>query len=325
MIVDQRTWQIYCGVVESRSMTATAERFFLSQPSVSMLIRKLERHFESNLLYRGGRQVRPTEAGLAVYHYAKEMIKADQEVRASVSELNEGRGGQAAIGATHMVGSYYLPPALTEFARKRPDAQVSVEVVPKHHIWPSILSGDLDFAMTTREGMPPGLICREFHSERLVAVCGPRHPLTRLPRVARADLLAYELIALSRNTALNQTIEKRLRGPLDDQAPPHIAMYVSHAEAIKRVVECNLGFAVLFECAVKRELQLGQLRDVTPLDMDVSYQPFAIVYRARKQFSPLQQQLLECLLQTDTSAADAVPQRRRRGAVLNSVRPARHA
>src|SRR6266511_4144340 len=172
MTLDLRTWRIYCGVVDSHSVTATAERFFVSQPAVSLLMRKIERHYGAPLLYRGGRQIWPTEAGLAVYRYAREVIKADEEVRALVAELNEGMGGRVTLGATHMLGSYYLPPVLTEFARTRPDAEISVDVVSKHQLWPSLLSGDLDFAITTRQGMPEDLVCREFHSERMVVVCG---------------------------------------------------------------------------------------------------------------------------------------------------------
>lgn len=295
--MDRNVWQLYCAVLESGSVTETAERFYLSQPAVSMQLRKLERSLGAQLLYRSGRQMRPTEAGLAVYNHAKERIKAESELVAVVSELRDGTAGQVSIGATHMVGSYYLPPRLSEFARVRPDADVSVQIVPKERLWTSVLAGDLDFAMTTSEGMPAGLVRQEFHQEHFVVVCSPGHPLAHLEVVSLTDLRHYPLVALSRDTGVNQIIEARLCGP-DPLHRPRVAMHLGHAEAIKRVVATGLGYGVLFTCAVESELQLGLLNDITPVDMDVSYQPFALVYRAKKHFSPLQRQLLTFLVNT---------------------------
>src|SRR5919199_5481563 len=144
--MDARTWQLYCTVVESQGVTATAERFFLSQPAVSMQLQKLEHHFGAKLLYPRGRQMLPTEAGRAVYRHAKEVLKAEAEVTTIVREFNEGASGQAVIGATHMIGCYFVPALLSRFKRSRPEADIAVQIMPKDRLFPALLAGELDFA-----------------------------------------------------------------------------------------------------------------------------------------------------------------------------------
>jgi DNA-binding transcriptional LysR family regulator len=267
-----------------------------------MQLRKLERHIGVRLLFRDGRRMRPTEAGLAIYHHAKEAIKAESEVLAIVRELNEGVSGKVVIGTTNMIGSYYLPPLLSEFIQDRPDADLSVLIVPKERISAGVVAGDLDFAIMTREGVPPGLSCVEFHRERLVAVTSPTHPLAELAAPTRADLRNHQLVALSRGTGLDAIIALRLVDGDADPEAVRVALHLGHAEAIKRVVRTGLGYAVLFECAVAQELEEGTLADVTPRDMDVSYPPFSMIYRAKKQFSALQSQLLDFLVSADERA-----------------------
>ncbi|HYU21182.1 MAG TPA: LysR family transcriptional regulator [Chloroflexota bacterium] len=290
-----RLLRLYCEVVECRSVTLAAEHLMISQPAVSMNLRRIERHFGADLFYRNGRQMLATEAGLAVYRYAKSVLEGEGEVSATIRELGAGAAGRVVLGASNMIGSYYLPPLLSRFKLERPDAEISVQVLPKEQICAGVVGGELDFAIVTRDGVPDNLVCQEFHRERLLVVAGQGHPLARLRRVGRDDLLRYPLVAFSRDVALNQRIFDRLR-EAGLSGPIRIAIHLGHAEAIKRVVEAGVGIAVLFECAVRRELDLGILKDVTPADIELWYQPFAAIYRPKKRFSALQAALLDFLI-----------------------------
>src|SRR5205823_13021103 len=67
--------RVFCEIVERQSFTQAAERLFTTQPALSVHVRSLERLFGTRLVYREGRRSLPTEAGNAVYRYARGVLQ----------------------------------------------------------------------------------------------------------------------------------------------------------------------------------------------------------------------------------------------------------
>ena len=73
--------RVFCEVVERQSFTLAADHLFTTQPAISVHVRGLERYFGTRLIYREGRRSLPTEAGEAVYRYARAVLHETEELR----------------------------------------------------------------------------------------------------------------------------------------------------------------------------------------------------------------------------------------------------
>ena len=116
--MELRQLEYFVAVAEERNFTRAAAKVHVAQPGVSAQIRRLERELGQELLDRGGRSVRLTEAGAAVLPYARAAL-------AAVDELAGLLRGHIAIGTvtSHNVD---LPGLLAEFHDDHPAVEITL-------------------------------------------------------------------------------------------------------------------------------------------------------------------------------------------------------
>jgi DNA-binding transcriptional LysR family regulator len=282
--------RVFCEVVERQSFTFAADHLFTTQPAISVHIRGLERYFGTRLIYREGRRSLPTEAGEAVYRYARGVLRETEELRALVSELRDAQTGRIAVAASAPVGSYVLPQLVSRFKQRNSRADLLLRVAPAAVVREETLAGQHDFALVEAGPLPEGLAAEPLRREDLVVVAHPDHPLALRPRVDWADLREQPFVA-----ALPGTPQRAALDALSDgDIPWQIALELEHAEGIKRAVQAGMGLAVLFRCEAAQEVGLGLLREVR-VPTDGLAQEFALVYRRHKYFSPMAARFLDFL------------------------------
>src|SRR5688572_24871570 len=139
--------RVFCEVIERQSFTLAADHLFTTQPAVSVHIRSLEHFFGTRLVYREGRRSLPTEAGAAVYRYARGVLRETEQAHALVSELRDAQIGRIAVGATVAVGSYVLPQLISRFKQRNSRADLVLRVAPAATVREETLAGQHDFAL----------------------------------------------------------------------------------------------------------------------------------------------------------------------------------
>jgi DNA-binding transcriptional LysR family regulator len=283
--------RVYCEVVERQSFTLAADHLFTTQPAISVHIRGLERYFGTRLIYREGRRSLPTEAGEAVYRYARGVLRETEELRALVSELRDAQTGRIAIGASAPLGSYVLPQLISRFKQRNSRADLLLRVAPAAVVCDETLVGQHDFALVEAGPLPEGLAGEPLRREDLLLVAHPEHPLALRPSVAWADLRDQPFVAAPPGTPQRAVLD----GLADEDGGAwQIVLELEHAEGIKRAVQAGMGLAVLFRCEAAQEVGLGLLREVRVPTRGLA-QEFALVYRRHKYFSPMAARFLDFL------------------------------
>src|ERR1700739_229465 len=94
----------FCTVLSEGSMTAAAEKLYLTQPAVSQQIRNLEDELGVGLLDRGSRHAKPTVQGQLLYDYAKRIIALTQQAQVAIQTMGEGVKGSLRIGTLNSLG-----------------------------------------------------------------------------------------------------------------------------------------------------------------------------------------------------------------------------
>src|SRR6185312_17465955 len=107
----------FCTVLSEGSMTAAAEKLFLTQPAVSQQIRNLEEEMRVDLLVRGVRQVKPTLQGQLLYDYAKRILHLTQQAEVAIQTISQEMVGDLRLGTLNSIGLYLISPIVGLFLK----------------------------------------------------------------------------------------------------------------------------------------------------------------------------------------------------------------
>ncbi|NBB51338.1 LysR family transcriptional regulator [Rhizobium sp. CRIBSB] len=137
------------AVVETRSFTRAAQQRGLTQPAVSLQIRRLEDQLGVPLLDRGSRTVGLTTEGAGLLPQARRLLKLNDEI---VAALGEGDPeGEVRFGAPEDIATMHLPRILGSFARSHPRIRLSVTCDYTANLLDQLSRGLLDLALIKRE------------------------------------------------------------------------------------------------------------------------------------------------------------------------------
>jgi DNA-binding transcriptional LysR family regulator len=189
------------AVAEEGSFTRAAAREHVAQPAVSAAVRRLEKELGVELLERGRRGARPTDAGRAVLVHARAALAALTDARHVADELTGLLHGRVVVGMVVGCTSVVLAELLADFARAHPAVDVSLVEGASAGLLDDLRDGVLDLAWVGRAAPPPeGVETAVLYEEEQVAVVAADQAGREPAALAVTDLVGRRLIALPRGT-----------------------------------------------------------------------------------------------------------------------------
>lgn len=281
--------EVFRLVVELGGVGLAAAHLFVSQPVVTAHLRSLEERMGVELFCREGRSLRLTEAGEAVYEWAREIATRGREVERQISGLSNGTRGKVIVAAGMSAGSYVLPPILTEFAKAHPEADVVLNISDANHAMEAAETGACDFALVIAEHLDarPSLQREKIGEEDLILVAATRG-FTVGESVSVEELARLPFVCSPRGLIRSQLEDELLDGI--GLVHRKTAIQLGHPEAMKRAARGGLGVALLFRSAVEEDLTTGLLREIRMEGVHFAV-PLFIVQRSGKRLSPVQEAL----------------------------------
>lgn len=183
-MMDLRQLEFFLAVAEELHFGRAADRLHVVQPSVSQQIQRLERSLGVKLFDRTSRQVRLTVAGARLVPEARGILSAIDRAAAAV---RDDRGHVLRLGTADVLGER-LDVLLELFARRVPDARMSlVQVTPRERL-ERVRDGALDAALIRSAAPSPGVRLRPMWEDGLVAVLPAGHRLAAEPRLSLREL-----------------------------------------------------------------------------------------------------------------------------------------
>lgn len=275
-----RLW-VFKTVAEAGGFSAAAERLFMSQPSVSTHVRRLESSLRVRLFDRSGAHIRLTEEGSVLLEYANRLfVLADEAVRA-VRQVSDLEIGRLTVGGTTTVGTYLVPELIASLHRTYPSIGYDIVIGNAAQMTKELLAGNLGLALVAGRLDAPQLNSDEILKERLLLVAGPSHRLAGA-RIEPADLRGERFLLRERGSGTRTLQEAAL---IQWSLQNAECSEVWGPETCKHAVGEGLGISLVSEHAVAREVQLGLLRvlDVEPMP---PVRPVALAYRRDRLLSP---------------------------------------
>ncbi len=226
------------AVAEHGSISAAAERVFLSVPAAAAQIVKLEAEFKTVLLNRARKPAQLTAQGHALVMRAREVVSNYAQLYEAVSS-SEDLTGVLNIGAIPTALTGVIPKALIAFRRAHPRAQIRLE----HGLSPSLAQRlrhrELDAAIISEPQRPiPDLQWTAFTQEPIVVIASATLPV----QSDRSLLRAFPYIRFNRNFWVNRIIEEDLQRRKLLTNP---IMELDSLEAIGQMVRYGLGVSII--------------------------------------------------------------------------------
>jgi len=237
-----RQLQVFEAIVRLGSFTRAADELFVTQSTVSMQTKKLADALGVPLFENIGRQVRPTEAGVALYKSCREIFEILANVEMTVADLKGIKRGRLRLGVI-TTAKYFAPEVLGEFCKLYPGIEVALKVSNRDRIIERISANEDDlYIMGQAPSDQFNVEARAFAPNPLVMLAPRDHPLVGkknipLARIAEEPVILREPGSGTRDMTLTVFEHAGLR--------PRVRMELGSNEAIKHAVVGGLGLSVL--------------------------------------------------------------------------------
>ncbi|HEX6714364.1 MAG TPA: LysR family transcriptional regulator [Thermoleophilaceae bacterium] len=190
-MLDVKRMRILKEVADRGSFSAAAEALSYTQSAVSQQIAALEREASAQLVTRGSRGIKLTEAGEALVRHADAILTRLADAEAELEAIAGVRGGRLRLAAFPTVGATLMPLAIARFRERHPDVELTVRQLEPEDSLPQLKQGDLDIALTiepSTHAEGEGLESTHLLDDPMFAALPLNHPLANKARVRMKDL-----------------------------------------------------------------------------------------------------------------------------------------
>jgi len=216
-------------VMESGSVTAAADRLYLTQPSVSRLIADLEAAVGFSLFARQGRRLSPTPEAQALYEEVRRSFLGLAEITRVADDIRQHRGGSLTIAAMPALGLQFLPAIVAEYAVARPGLVISLRVRSSPAVLQHVSSQQFDLGFAAIETEAPAVTREELFSRPMLAVLPRGHMLCEKVALTPADFHQQAFVALGSEISTRSETD----------------LFLAHGAARPRIVaEAQLSFVI---------------------------------------------------------------------------------
>ncbi|MBN1163119.1 MAG: LysR family transcriptional regulator, partial [Candidatus Krumholzibacteriota bacterium] len=252
-----RTLKYFISLAQRGSFTAAAADHYVTQPAISVQLRKLREEFGARLVEMEGRKIGLTPAGKIVLDYARRITALETELRRELKDLEGLKKGNLALGTIDTASIYVLPEVFSAFHDRYPGIEVNLEISSTMPLLSNLARGKLDLVVGT---LPveesENLQIFPFYREELVPIAPPAHPLVREGKISVGKLAGYPFISFQKESVTRRLIEDALRAK---GVEIKISMAIDSQEAIRNLVASGLGLSFLPYWTVKEYVSNGTL------------------------------------------------------------------
>jgi DNA-binding transcriptional LysR family regulator len=240
--VDLQVLRHFQAVAGGATVTDTAAEAHLTQPALSRALRKLEREVGAELFQRVGRALRLTPAGrVFAEHVTAVLERYDRGVR-EVADLVDPEGGLIPLAFLHTFGTWLVPPLLSTFRERFPQARFELRQHGEAGLYEELLAGSVDLVITSGDPGDPLIDWRRLLVEPLYLAVPAGHRLAGRKRIRLAEAVAETFIVLRPGYALRDTTERLCA---EAGFNPRIGFEGDEVETLRGLVTAGLGVSLL--------------------------------------------------------------------------------
>ena len=246
------------AVARERHFGRAAEGCFVSQPTLSVAIKKLEEELDVKLFERGASEVSVTPLGEAIVRQAQSVLEQAAAIKEIAKRGKDPLNGALRLGIIYTIGPYLLPELVKNAIEMTPQMPLMLQENFTVKLLDMLRTGELDCAIMAEPFPDTGLAIAPLYDEPFVIAVPKNHPLAQRQRVSADELKQETMLLLGTGHCFRDHVL---------EVCPEFARFSSDAEGIrksfegssletiKHMVASGMGVTVVPQLSVPRDPQ----------------------------------------------------------------------
>ncbi|MHC1759147.1 MAG: LysR family transcriptional regulator [Negativicutes bacterium] len=264
--MELRQLQYFQSVGRLLSITKTADKFNIAQPSVTIAIQSLEKELGVQLLDRSHRRIAFTAEGQIFLQKVDEILSLLSDSVRQMTDCSTRDHGYIRMGITPTTSSVLFPRIFTEFHAQYSHIHLTSVEEGSFAIVNLLEQGELDIGIIIISDLASDLEILPLATEQVVLCLPTDHPLINRKNITFKILKDYPFLLFKEDTYLRQIILQECK---KNQITPNIAFSSSQIETIIGLVQEDAGITFLLEATVRKYANMVGRRLTNPLSVQM--------------------------------------------------------
>lgn len=281
-----RHLRIFIMVAECKNMSLAAKKLFITQPSVSQVIKEIEDYYGVRLFERLSKRLFLTESGELLLKYARNIVVSFDDMEMKLK--NKGQYINLRVGATITVGNCMLNNIIDKLEERNQNISTKIIINNTKVIESMLLKSELDVGIVEGIISNKDIVKKPIYKDKLIAVVGKSHKLYNKNKILLEEIKGEDIISREEGSGSKSIFDKILK---EKNIDVNIKLSSTDTEVIKKSAIQGMGIAVLSSLMVEKEIKNGTLRELCLKDVDM-FRDIYVVYHKNKFIS----EFLKCFL-----------------------------
>ena len=257
-----------------------AERCHVSQPTLSVGVKKLEDELGVLIFERTKSAVRLTPVGEGIVTQAQKVLEQAQSIRELAQVGKNQLAAPLKVGAIYTVGPYMFPHLIPQLHRVAPDMPLYIEENFTHILRDKLRTGELDAIIIALPFQEADVLTKPLYDEPFYVLMPADHPWTAKETIDAEMLNDKSLLLLGEGPCFRDQVLEACPTSRKGEAPSHTTVESSSLETIRHMVASGLGVSILPLSAVESHHYSPGVLETRPLTPPVPFRTVAIAWRA---------------------------------------------
>jgi LysR family hydrogen peroxide-inducible transcriptional activator len=288
------------ALARERHFGRAAEKCFVSQPTLSVSVKKLEEELGIILFERSPQEVRVTPIGERIVAQAERVLAETAQLGEIAAAGKDPLAGPMRVGVIYTIAPWLLPRLVPLIKERAPAMPMILEENFTHRLIEKLKSTELDLAILALPIDEPGLVSQPVYDEQFRVLVPVSHPWAKEKAIDAPDLLDAQLLMLGAgNCFRDQVMDLCATASRESGISPHV-LEGSSLETIRHMVASGVGVTVMPAAAVDDIPARDPLLRVKPFRDPVPTRRVGMVWRAsyprHRAIDVMRKALLDCRL-----------------------------
>lgn len=240
--MDIKQISYFMAVAQEGSFSRAAEKLEVSQPTLSMAVKKLEEELGAELFYSFNRRQNLTDEGLRLKEGAAKLLEVYQETIENIKLSDYVGSGAVTLGLSPLFGACFFGDLIPSFSAAYPNIKINMIEDGANKIDELVEKGEVDLAVTLNTERTASFASCHFSTQRNVALLHKKHPLANAKSITVADLKEDSFAIFNQDFILNRQIMSACHAA---GFRPKIALLSSQWDFMVELVSRNRAVSIL--------------------------------------------------------------------------------
>ena len=268
------------AVSQKNHFGKAAQACFVSQPTLSIAIKKLEEELGVRLFERSSKnEIRITEIGQQVIDQAYIVLQQSQILGEIAQQGKDPLSGQFRLGVIYTIGPYLLPNLIPKLSENAPNLRLIIEENFTANLFQSLKQGTLDAIIISYPFEEPGIETEPLYQEPFIVALPKNHDWQDRDAIPTEDLASQDLMLLGSGHCFRDQVVEACPNCMSGNSELTRTFEGSSLETIRHMVAAGTGITVLPRTSIVNSRQNDAMIDIKPFESPSPSRTVAIAWR----------------------------------------------